>query len=282
MDTIYPFFCGIVISALVYFFAFPQDLLPVKTEPEPAIVAEPPVQDEPAVIPISLPIPALWDITGEKDHIPQFYQHGGSREEVLTFFSQLLRSPDLAFAILDNAETYDISPSLAVALCWTESRFNIKAVNRKNLNGTIDRGLFQLNSATFPKLTEAELFDPQINAKYGLSHLRWCIDSGGSTIAGLAMYNAGTNRVHAGGVPKKTLDYIADVLNMREQIERLFAGYAENLQNIRELAIAAEVAVDTAPLPDPIIEEEPEELPKQRLALLRPISGRLYRAPPGR
>jgi hypothetical protein len=174
------------------------------------------------------------------DLIMEYYRDESSRSEVLAFFGALVQSEEIAGTILDNADAFDIPPSLAFALCWGESRFNPLAVNRKNRNGTIDRGLFQLNNKSFPKLREAEFFNPGINVYYGLAHLRWCLNAGGSEVAGLAMYNAGTIRVKEGSTPRQTLDHISRILNFRNGIESLFQ--AEYVQRIpfpqREIMIS--------------------------------------------
>jgi soluble lytic murein transglycosylase-like protein len=138
------------------------------------------------------------------------------------FFGMIVRSEELAAVILANADAFHISPALAFALCWEESRYHIRAVNRRNSNKTVDRGLFQLNSSSFPDLREEDFFNPGANSYYGLAHLRWCLDTGGSEVAGLAMYNAGTGRVRAGTTPKITLDYVSRILENRRKIEELF------------------------------------------------------------
>jgi soluble lytic murein transglycosylase-like protein len=158
----------------------------------------------------------------QRDMILEAYMDHSTQKAVLSLFSVLIGSEELASAILTGAGSFNISPGLAFALCWEESRYNPLAVNRKNRNASIDRGLFQLNSLSFPKLTEADFFNPYKNAYYGMSHLRWCIDAGGSEIAGLAMYNAGTNRVRSGGTPKITLDYISRILNLKRNFEEIF------------------------------------------------------------
>jgi soluble lytic murein transglycosylase-like protein len=111
---------------------------------------------------------------------------------------------------------------MAFALAWEESRYTIRAVNRKNNNKSVDRGLFQLNSWSFPDLQEADFFNPDTNAYYAMAHLRWCLNTGGSEVAALAMYNAGTTRVHAGGTPKATLDYVSRILSYQQGVEALF------------------------------------------------------------
>ncbi|MDR3337298.1 MAG: transglycosylase SLT domain-containing protein [Treponema sp.] len=236
-DQIYPYCCAVVISAfLAVFAAAPRFPLPVshpvpeaetgisgidaETAPEPAEAAfEKPVQ-------ISL---AQAAFRGEQDRILEFYRDSETRDQVVSFFGSLVHSQELASVVLSNANTFNISPSLAFALCWEESQFKPHAVNRKNRNETIDRGLFQLNSKSFPHLTEREFLDPRINSYYGLSHLRWCLDSGGSLVAGLAMYNAGTNRVATGGTPKRTLDYVSSILDSKQHLEDLFEAHGMNV-----------------------------------------------------
>jgi hypothetical protein len=156
------------------------------------------------------------------DFVMDSFQNPETRDWVISFFERICGSLKIAQAVLEEAERYSISPSLAFALSWEESRFNYRAVNRKNRDGSIDRGLFQLNSRSFPKLEEAEFFDPRLNAFYGMAHLRICIDTGGSEIAALAMYNAGTGRVHSGGTPHQTLDYAARILSSRRKIDQVF------------------------------------------------------------
>jgi soluble lytic murein transglycosylase-like protein len=172
----------------------------------------------------------ILEAIGQPDRILDYYRDTANRLDVVAFFTALVQSEEIAASILNNADRFDIPPSLAFALCWGESRFNPLAVNRANRNRTIDRGLFQLNDESFPKLKEADFFDLGINAYYGMAHLRWCLDFGGSEVAGLAMYNAGTNRVNAGSTPRRTLDYVSRILEFRRGIESLFqVEYAQRL-----------------------------------------------------
>ena len=155
------------------------------------------------------------------DTMLALYRDRSAREEVVAFFSAVVHSEELASLILKRAEEYDVSPSLAAALGWEESRFDPAAVNMNK--GSVDRGLFQLNSKSFPKLTERDFFDPEVNARYGIAHLRWCLDLGGTEVSGLAMYNAGTTRVRSDSTPKKTLDYVSRVLAFKSGLDALFA-----------------------------------------------------------
>jgi hypothetical protein len=203
---------------------------------------------------IEAPVPSFWSArenamyTAEilesmsgPDRILDYYRDELSRGEVTAFFAALVQSEEIASLILINADRFDVPPSLAFALCWGESRFNPLAVNRANRNHTVDRGLFQLNSVSFPKLGEEDFFDPAVNAYYGMAHLRWCLDSGGSEVTGLAMYNAGPTRVKAGSVPRHTLDHVSRVLEFRTGIEYLFqTEYVQRLPPPQREALIAQ------------------------------------------
>ena len=151
------------------------------------------------------------------------YRQEGSRDAVLWYYSQITKDHDVAKAILDAADEFDVPLSLAFALAYTESGFDARA-EHTNANGSIDRGLFQLNNNSFPRLTEEEFFNPEISAYYGMSHLQFCLQSAGNEIAALAMYNAGSNKVRKNNTPQRTLNYISRIESYRNSVEDTFAG----------------------------------------------------------
>lgn len=188
-----------------------------------------------------------------QDIILSSYRDPEFQEKVIDFFGELTGSRDVASVVLANASAIGVAPALAFALCAEESGYNPQAFNR-NKNNTVDRGLFQLNSASFPQLKVTEFYDSGKNAWHGLSHLRWCLNTAGSEVAGLAMYNAGMTRVRTGGTPKQTLDYVSRIINRERKTEELFlAEYAA----ITHIEIA----------------EQPKK-PPFRLSLLTPLGGR--------
>ena len=149
------------------------------------------------------------------------YRSPKTRPAVEWFYTNIAGSREVALAILENADKNDIPVSLAFALAYIESKYKATAVNR-NTNLTIDRGLFQLNSASFPKLTEADFFNPNTSAKYGMQHLRFCMDVAGNEVTALAMYNAGTARVKSNNTPQHTLNYVGKIENYRGRLEGMF------------------------------------------------------------
>lgn len=156
------------------------------------------------------------------DFILEKYRSPEYREWVINFFTEICGSREIAQAILTNTDRFDVSPALAFALSWEESRFNPRAVNRANQNQSVDRGLFQLNSFSFPYLEINAFFDINENARLGIEYLRRCLDAAGYEIGGLAMYNAGQNRVRNMGTPKVTLHYVHRILENRRRIEENF------------------------------------------------------------
>ena len=153
------------------------------------------------------------------------------REAVLAFFTSITDSRKIAEVILDNAAEFDTPATLAFALAYEESQFHPRAINRNA--DSVDRGLFQLNSKSFPNLTIEEFYNPVVNARRGIAHLAYCLEEGGNEVAALAIYNAGFGRVSKGGTPRRTLDYIARI-----------TGYAANLESLFEAqVIARRVAV---------------------------------------
>lgn len=158
----------------------------------------------------------------QKDPIAPYYKNPMTREGTLQFFASLTRSENVARVILENAEKFEVRPSLAFALALEESDFRVDAINR---NGdSVDRGLFQLNSKSYPGLGVQDFYDPGTNARYGVSHLKSCLAQAGNKVAALAMYNAGNGRVERGATPKKTLNYVSRILAYEENISRLFAA----------------------------------------------------------
>lgn len=167
-------------------------------------------------------LPMSIDEKGGDDTIAAYYKNEGTKKSVVDFFTSLTKSRTIAVAILDNAVKHKVPASLAFAIAYEESRFDPTA---KSLNATsVDRGLFQLNSSSFPDLTESEIFDPARNASEGIGYFRQVLDLSGNEVSALAMYNAGRTRVSQRGAPVITLGYISRILNYERNITSLFTA----------------------------------------------------------
>lgn len=157
----------------------------------------------------------------ETDSGLEFYRRLITRKAVIDFYADITGNRDVALAILEYADIYNIPLSLAFSLAFNESRYKVRAVNG-NSNASVDRGLFQLNSESFPGFTEEDFFNPYISAKQGLAFLRYCLDIGGNEISALAMYNAGTHRVRNNRTPQMTLNHISRIVTYRRGLEDMF------------------------------------------------------------
>jgi len=245
MELVMPIFAGILCSLLVcgmigvrgpYF----------RAPGPPEAVMESPQEEE-------MPEDLTHLFTADEeaaDLIREQYRNPEYREWVILYFTDICANREIAEAILSSADYYNVAPALAFALSWEESRFNPLAINRANQDGSIDRGLFQLNSRTFPDLEAGAFFSIGENTRYGISHLRHCMNSGGSEIAALAMYNAGTGRVSTTGTPKVTLDYINRILANRRKIENHFQNRLVKKEEAYRAANQAVSQAGKSPPPD--------------------------------
>jgi hypothetical protein len=219
----------IIIFAAVFLLVIGLILYFIKSGMKPQ-AAESPVTEEEILIEIPQPEDELELINPTvsvlnpvevPDIILNYYRDEKFNDWVISFFKSLTGSQSIAETILSNASDLDISPSLAFALCAEESLYNPRAFNR-NWNNTVDRGLFQLNSSTFPDVSVEEFYDIDQNTRHGLNYLRWCLNTAGNEVSALALYNAGPGNVSSAGTSKNTLDYISRILKRQRKIEELF------------------------------------------------------------
>jgi soluble lytic murein transglycosylase-like protein len=157
-----------------------------------------------------------------------------TRPLVERFYTRVAADVKITDAILSAADNNDISLPLAFSLAWAESSFKVRALNYNS--NSVDRGLFQLNSRTFPNLKDEQFYDPQTNADHGLAHFRYCIEVGNDELVALAMYNAGINRVRR-GTPYSTLRYVAKILDNEKKLIESFEQMLMDKGEIAEVLV---------------------------------------------
>lgn len=147
----------------------------------------------------------------------------------LKFFTDVINDEEIAKLIIKYTKLYNVDTSLFVSIIKVESDFNPLAEN-KNKNGTIDRGLCQLNNNTFKELDHEDFFNPEKNIKNGVSFLKWCLNNSNKNIVkALAFYNTGFGNVKNKKVGETTLDYINKILKEKEIIDsNLHSYFTEN------------------------------------------------------
>ena len=101
--------------------------------------------------------------------------------------------------VLGHARHYHLDPALLAAVIYQESKFDAAA---RSDRGAI--GLMQLLPATAKGIAErtggskfhvGDLYNPEINVRYGAWYLRHLLDKYGSERTALAAYNAGQANV---------------------------------------------------------------------------------------
>ena len=127
-------------------------------------------------------------------------------------------APSLDASIRDTAARHQLDPDFLASVIKIESRFDPRAVSRKNA-----RGLMQLMPGTSARLGVANVFDPQENLEGGARYLRELLDRyGNRPDLVLAAYNAGEGAVETyGGVPpyRETVAYVQRILGWWQPAE---------------------------------------------------------------
>lgn len=140
---------------------------------------------------------------------------------VLAFYRDVAGNSDVAKSILNHAIEKQVPINLAFALAFAESSFNPNAENRSNTNGTVDRGLFQLNSATF---RNADYFNIDVNTNLALDYLITKKERYSSWESGIVMYNAGLEV----NLSNRSLVYLSRILAKEREYDERFNTFRRN------------------------------------------------------
>jgi soluble lytic murein transglycosylase len=134
--------------------------------------------------------------------------------------------------IVGHAENYDLDAALLAAVIYRESKFDPEA---RSQSGAI--GLMQLLPDTAKgialntggsRFRVRDLYDPEINVRYGAFYLRRLLRKYGDERLALAAYNAGQQNVDdwlaadEGIAFAETREYVDDVLELRDVYARAY------------------------------------------------------------
>ena len=118
-----------------------------------------------------------------------------------------------------HAENYRLDPALVAAVIYQESKFRADA---RSDSGAV--GLMQLLPETAKGIAARtggsqfevdDLYDPEINVRYGSWYLRHLIDKYGTEERALAAYNGGQGNLDRGVMYPETRHYVDRVLELR-------------------------------------------------------------------
>ena len=133
-----------------------------------------------------------------------------------------------------HARNYELEPALLAAVIYQESKFHADA---RSGSGAI--GLMQLLPDTALGIAKrtggtqfeiSDLYDPELNVRYGAWYLRHLLDKYGDEKLALAAYNAGQRNVdrwlaaHRGIVFAETRAYVERVEHLRRVYRHAYGG----------------------------------------------------------
>jgi soluble lytic murein transglycosylase len=136
--------------------------------------------------------------------------------------------------VVGHARNYHLAAPLLAAVIYQESKFDARAVSGQ---GAI--GLMQLLPDTAKGIASrtgggrfvvADLYEPEINVRYGAWYLRHLLDKYGDEETALAAYNAGQGQVDEwrargqGIAFAETRAYVARVERLKRIYARAYAG----------------------------------------------------------
>ena len=139
--------------------------------------------------------------------------------------------------VLGHARNYHLDPALLAAVIYQESKFHPDARSER---GAV--GLMQLLPATAKGIAArtggsrfrvSDLYDPEINVRYGAWYLRHLLDKYGSEQLALAAYNAGqanVDRWQAAGLPVQ----FPETRHFVGRVESLKRAYRDAYASLRQ------------------------------------------------
>jgi soluble lytic murein transglycosylase len=139
--------------------------------------------------------------------------------------------------VLGHARNYRLDPALLAAVIYQESKFHADA---RSDRGAV--GLMQLLPATAEgiaartggaRFVASDLYDPEINVRYGAWYLRHLLDKYGSEQLALAAYNAGQANVDRWLARRLPIQF-AETRDFVDRVERLKRTYHHAYASLRQ------------------------------------------------
>jgi soluble lytic murein transglycosylase len=135
--------------------------------------------------------------------------------------------------VVGHAENYHLDPALLAAVIYRESKFDARArsdsgaVGLMQLLPTTAKGIALHTGGT--QFRVEDLYDPEINVRYGAFYLQRLLAKYGNTRLALAAYNAGQTNVDAWLAAGRdiafaeTREYVDSVLELQAVYRRAYA-----------------------------------------------------------
>lgn len=145
-------------------------------------------------------------------------------QKVYDFYNKYIGNIEISYSLVNNAIENNIPINKLIALARCESEFNPRAKN-KNVNGSTDYGIMQLNGNTYKELLnkygEDYLMNPATNISIGAQHLLSCYKICKNWDQAILMYNAGANIINK-SVPWTSVVLLTKVISIEQELDQKF------------------------------------------------------------
>jgi soluble lytic murein transglycosylase len=144
------------------------------------------------------------------------------------WYARLVYPLEYEAIVAGHARNYELEPALLAAVIYQESKFDADA---RSPSGAI--GLMQLLPETAKgialrtggtRFRVDDLYDPEINVRYGAWYLHHLLDKYGDLELALAAYNGGQGNVDRGIRYAETEAYVERVIGLREIYRRAYGS----------------------------------------------------------
>jgi len=143
----------------------------------------------------------------------------GRIEEVYRFYDEYTGNREITYNIINNGLAFGIPVNLLFSLAYVESQFTPTAINgKKNKDGTVDYGLFQINSYTFRQYTRKYCMKLENNVRLASTYLVEKYRKYGNWEEAFLSYNAGNTELVKNG----SIKHFIGVLKFERKLDKKF------------------------------------------------------------
>ena len=144
------------------------------------------------------------------------------------FFGNYIKNNLIIDSVFLCASRFNIDPELIIAIIYFESKFDETATNGSNENGSIDRGLMQLNNFTFTNLTVEQFYNIEVNIFTGTKHLKELLDKyNNNEILAVCAYNGGEWRCDNEKIKLTVIEYANKVLKYKAFLKNKYLEFVK-------------------------------------------------------
>ena len=117
--------------------------------------------------------------------------NAGRADDVYNFYNGFIKNRIATIYIISTALIFKIPVHYFIGLAYQESRFDFDEISKRNTDGSIDIGGYQLNSNQYKKYKIDYLLELENNIRLAGAHLTANYLNAGDWYTAVGIYNAG-------------------------------------------------------------------------------------------